>query len=109
MQEAWSGRELRRARVRGVVPEEWKSRACPSARPKDARSPLSGGSSQRPTAWATPVVVVSSVVAPKACRVHGVAGVGEVGSRRVVQAGDAGVVPRAYARLGTECGTRAAE
>jgi hypothetical protein len=35
--------------------------------------------------------------------------VGEVESRRVVQAGDAGVVPRAYARLGTECGTRAAE
>ena len=68
-----------------------------------------GGSSQRCTAWATPVAVVSSVVAPKACRVHGVAGVGEVGSRRVVQAGDAGVVPRAYARLGTECGTRAAE
>ena len=33
-----------------------------------------GGSSQRPTAWATPVVVSSSV-APKACRVHGMAGV----------------------------------
>ena len=38
-----------------------------------------------------------------------VAGVVEVGSRRVAQAGDAGVVTRACARLGTECGTRAAE
>ena len=38
-----------------------------------------------------------------------VAGVVEVGSRRVAQAGDAGVVPRTCARLGTECGTRAAE
>ena len=68
-----------------------------------------GGSSQRPMAWATPVVVVSSGVAPKACRVHGVAGVDEAGSRRIAQAGDAGVVRRACARLGTECGTRAAE
>ena len=67
-----------------------------------------GGSSQRPTAWATPVVVSSSV-APKACRVHGMAGVDEVGSRRTAQAGDAGVVRHACARLGTECGTRAAE
>ena len=66
------------------------------------------GSSQRPTAWATPGVVSPVVPSPRACRA-GVAGVVEVGSRRVAQAGDAGVVPRACARLGTECGSRAAE
>ena len=102
-------RSLRRARVRGVVPEGWGVACLPIGTSKRRALLRAGGSSQRTTAFATPVVVVSSVVAPKACRVHGVAGVGEVGSRRVVQAGDAGVVPRAYARLGTECGTRAAE
>eukprot|EP00964_Phaeocystis_antarctica_P106040 scaffold70993_cov68-Phaeocystis_antarctica.AAC.2 len=32
---------LRRAHVRGMVPEGWGSRACPSARPKGERCPLS--------------------------------------------------------------------
>jgi hypothetical protein len=38
---ACSVRELRRARMRGVVPEGWGSRACPSARPLDGDSSLS--------------------------------------------------------------------
>ena len=38
---ACSVRELRRARMRGVVPEGGGSRACPSARPLDGDSSLS--------------------------------------------------------------------
>jgi len=66
-----------------------------------------GGCSQRPTAWTTPGVV-SSGVPPKACRAAGWQ-VGKVGSPRVVQASDAEAVRHASARLGTGCGTRAAE